>query len=86
MSKHDPSTMKLTEAKSRVLLAMLEADENGMDQGHAAFEVDRNSVCYSSLQHYGMVEPPGVLTEAGRALAVEIRDARAAAKRPGPMF
>lgn len=87
MPTRDPASMKVTPAKRRLLLAMLGAEgKSEREQNWACFQADQNGVCYSSLQDYGMVCPPGVLTERGRELAIEIRDAELPEKRPAPMF
>lgn len=65
--------MNLTPAKRRLLSVMLKT-EGAPDEARsrAMLKVDPNGVCYMSLQNHKMVAPPGVLTKAGRALAVEI--------------
>ena len=85
--RRDPASMKITPAKTRLLLAMLTAEPHGQEAvDRAGFKSDPNGVCYGSLAQYGMVKSPGVLTDAGRRLAIEIRDAELAPARPVPDF
>lgn len=66
---------------------MLDAEgKSRREQDQSCFRADPNGVTYASLQDYGMVCPPGVLTEQGRTLAVAIRDAASPAIPRKPMF
>lgn len=65
--------MKLTEPKRRLLLALWKTDSaTQAERDQASFRADPNCTIYVSLQNYGMVAPPGQLTDAGRALAGEL--------------